>query len=312
MTAAQTADRIVAGRFQIAPGITYALGAELGRRRIPVIVADNVAEYVRRHFEQGKDLPVGGWPCLAPPWPIAFIEYQSGTGRQRRGVLAMSLDLWNTSPENLRELNEHAIDGLRGALEDAATNFPDAEVRWLMTLAVYVDDLRLVSGPVGSVITALDPRGRELGNRWVLRKEFQWEGKEEAADGHWLYAACTPAWQTIAFSHCRNVVVGHERRPEKLERAYRKRHGQNPVRWQTVRLELPRRQQDGHGRGGGTTPDLHIVAGHFSHYGDCCPDQHEPRGKLFGRLEGVYWMPQHLRGNPEREVRSDRVVTVGE
>lgn len=37
--------------------------------------------------------------------------------------------------------------------------------------------------------------------------------------------------------------------------------------------------------------------GSTAHYGNCCPGIHEPRGKLFGRIEGQIWRNAHWAGN---------------
>jgi hypothetical protein len=41
------------------------------------------------------------------------------------------------------------------------------------------------------------------------------------------------------------------------------------------------------------------VRGSTAHYGNCCPGAHEPRGKLFGRLEGRVWRNPHWAGNAD-------------
>lgn len=311
MTSAATADRIVAGAL-ISTDMKMQEGgdilrAHLAAREFPVIVADNVADYVRANSARGHTYAIGAWPCLAPPWDWAWIEYTNATGNQRRGVWMISFDLKKASPSERSELN-----GMIGAaIEDARRQSPGEEVRWALVMIMFIDDGRHVQGPMGSVIWILDEYGKELGNRWFLRPA-QWQPAPED-EAMWLHAALLPALQTIAFMHCKNVVVDHGQRPPKLAKAYRKRHGQEPVRWQTVRLELPRQAAEGgEVRRPGTGPSLHIVSGHFSHYGDCCPTQHEPKGKLFGRLEGVYWMPMHMRGDAATEVRSDRVVALND
>lgn len=48
-----------------------------------------------------------------------------------------------------------------------------------------------------------------------------------------------------------------------------------------------------------TQQRLTSVRGHFAHYGACCPT-HEPRGLLFGKLTGRYYVPQHARGSAEQ------------
>lgn len=307
MTSAATADKIVADDFTSTFRTTEVatdLRDLLKTRTIPVIVADNVASYVKEQGIKGRQFQIGGWPCLAPPWDMAFIEYPSTSGNQRRGVFLLGLDLNHLKPSE--------FDGMVGeAIKDAERQSPGEKARWALSLAMYVDDGRRVVGPVGSVIWAIDAHGKELGNRWFLRPEVQWKRADEE-EAMWLHAAVLPALQTISFMHCRNVVVDRHGRPDKLAKAYRRRNGQDPLRWQTVRLELPRKDHAGDGTGPGQAPSLHIVVGHFSHYGDCCPTVHEPKGKLFGKLEGIYWMPQHVRGDPTHEVRSDRLVVLGD
>lgn len=43
----------------------------------------------------------------------------------------------------------------------------------------------------------------------------------------------------------------------------------------------------------------HMVPGHFKTYGGIDPVTGEPRGKLFGKHEGVYYFPAHERGTPD-------------
>lgn len=125
-------------------------------------------------------------------------------------------------------------------------------------------------------------------------------------DDAWLTRALAPAYQAVAFLHCKNVALD-EVVPAPKVQAKRRRSGKEPlVRYHTLRLDVPRRG------GGGTTEgsdssakSLHIVAGHFAHYGACCPT-HPPHGRLFGRLEGIYWVPTHARGNKQvGTVRTD-------
>ena len=124
----------------------------------------------------------------------------------------------------------------------------------------------------------------------------------------WLIRSLAPAMQTLAFMHCRNVELGETSPPVKVQ-AKRRRANRAPlVRYHTLHIDLPRRSSGG----GGASPvggkSLHIVAGHFAHYGECCAD-HPPRGLLFGRLQGVYWVPTHARGEAViGETRTDYEV----
>lgn len=311
MTSAETADRIVARGIR--PTDMKILGGNeqiregLAGREFPVIVADNVAEYVRARFAAGHDFTIGGWPCLAPPWDVAWIEYTNAQ-TERRGVWMLGFDLAKTSPAERGQL-----DGMIGqAIEDAEAQSPGEPVRWAIVMVLFVDNGREVVGPWGTVIWVLDGWGKPLGNRWFLRNGASaWQEGEEH-ESMLMHIALTPALQTISFAHCRNAVLEHGARPPKLAKAYRRRHGAEPVRWQTVRLELPRRAGSADPSRPGSPPDLHIVSGHYAHYGNCCPSAHEPNGLLFGRLDGVFWVPMHMAGDARREVRTDRIVTLGE
>jgi hypothetical protein len=135
----------------------------------------------------------------------------------------------------------------------------------------------------------------------------------DTGDHSWLLRALTPAFQALGFLHCKNVVLDSVVPAAKVQ-AKRLRAGKEPlVRYQTLRLEVPRKMATGGGRAGlGEFSALHIVSGHFSHYGACCPS-HPPRGLLFGRHEGVYWVPSHARGDRRAgEVHTDYDLIVAE
>lgn len=129
---------------------------------------------------------------------------------------------------------------------------------------------------------------------WLTKDSKQ----PDNADPSWLVRALAPAMQTIAFLHCKNVETEEHAPPAKVQKK-RQRNGKLPlVRYRRVKLNLPRKTSSGKGKGGGITPGLHIVAGHFAHYGACCGN-HPPKGRLFGKHEGVYWVPTHVRGDED-------------
>lgn len=141
---------------------------------------------------------------------------------------------------------------------------------------------------------ALGVRIGELEDK-VRGLSFLRRGGLVGTDQDWFVRALSAALQTIAFLHCKNVVVEQVEPPAKV-RAKRHKKGKPALRYNVLRLDVPRRQGSG---GGSANPDphaLHIVAGHFAHYGGCCP-HHVPKGLLFGRLTGVYWVPSHVRGD---------------
>lgn len=293
----------------------------------PVIVADNVAAYTRA---SRTNYVLEEFPCLAPPWPVFWMEYPSVSGKQRRGVLVR--DVTDT-------INATKDDAFGGSIKDARANGFEGEPKWVIELCVVAEDERHnICGPVGWLVLALDDHGMVVGNRWVLgtpmgpkvRPEFQlYNG--QTFDDTWLIAALLPAFQSISFLHCKNMVVDRIEPPAKLSAKHRRRHGRPLLRYQQVRLEVPRAPTRRRGEGSGSElgpPALHIVAGHMAHYGDChvprpgCPQEHgydrcmgcgghTPHGKLFGKHEGMYWVPQMSRGNPTRgEVKTDLELVV--
>lgn len=358
----KTADRFLVGEVQPPfsrrrhPTIYAAWQENLeATRRLlaagPRIFADNVANLV--HGGAQREYRVEDFPSLAPPWPHFWIEYRSRSGRQRRGVFVRDItSRLSASPDDIGP----------AAIDDARGNGYDGPIGWVVEFSLYAEDDRgRICGPMGWTTLALDDRGRVVGNRWALgipdikEERVRLEDildsggrlhPEESRDirrmldaidsvkddpqvamtDERLLAGLLPAWQTVAFLHCRNVATEPVDVPEKLDKRHRKEHGRPLLRFQTVRLEVPRRSvasRDSRPGSGNGPPALHIVPGNFHHYGDCCPVSpscildhlstpcgacggHLPHGQLFGKLTGVYWVPSHARGNPTRgEVRSD-------
>lgn len=321
---------------------SWKIGMEVMRRQIaasPHILADNVATYVHHGPNSDQGFVVENFPCLAPPWPYFWIEYPSRSGRQRRGVGVRDIT-------HKLDDTQHGDDG-EGAVANARENGYTGKIGWVVEFTLFIEDARKrIIGPMGWTILALDPAGRAVGNRWIIgipkidgMPDPTEAGAKKIASGealltiedHYrlktvsaavqdalndeevrlsddqLIAGLLAAWQAIAFLHCKNMVVDDIPARPKLDARHRKQHGRDLLRFQTVRLEVPRRQSSHRGTGEPrSAPALHIVPGNFHHYGNCCPTAHEPKGLLFGKLEGMFWVPQHARGNRERgEIRSD-------
>ncbi len=306
---------------------------------VPHLLADNVARLVH---SSDKAYCLEEFPCLAPPWPCFWIEYPSRSGRQRRGVV-------------VRDVTEHRgvkDESAAGAEEDARANGYEGEIKWVVEFTLFAENQRKqVIGPMGWVFLALDPRGRCVGNRWVIgiprdagKQSVDGDADERyrigqtmqaltdtntdtaaansTIDDLQLTAGLLAAYQTVALLHCRNVVRDPVDVSEKLDKRHKKDHGRPLLRFQTIRLDVPRKSRESrHATGTPAELPLHIVAGSFHHYGNCCPPTcagehdaqackacggHLPHGLLFGRLEGIYWVPQHARGDRQRgEVRTD-------
>jgi hypothetical protein len=313
-----------------------------------VIVADNIEAFAR---DQG-DHPMESYPCLAPPWSRAWIEYPNITGNQRRVVLMEDdTEFWRAATVAddvaLTHVQQQWLEVMQGqwrqALNDVEANWPGATVRWMLALSVYIEGRNgPIVGPMGRMTIALDDRGKMLGNSWMLSGRFAdgynadlarslpdvvasispgaWKEYCRQDCLQWMLAALDAALWTISLSHMRNVVI-QDVRPE-VHRRHRKRGNLPPARYKVLKLALPRR---GGPRGAGPrlvdfgSPGLHRVSGHFAHYGDCCPPRdtcseehgynpclscgaHIPHGRAFGRITGMFWIPDMMRGDPDQGV----------
>lgn len=100
---------------------------------------------------------------------------------------------------------------------------------------------------------------------------------------------------SLNFLNCRNVELVEPERP----RPERRRIARTGQRIYELSVFPVGRSSRSAGSGPGQGVPLSSVRGHFSHYGDCCPGMHDPRGLLFGKLTGRFWIPQHARGSAE-------------
>lgn len=108
--------------------------------------------------------------------------------------------------------------------------------------------------------------------------------------------ACHPMAFAISLMHCKNVELRPVEPIEALSRAQFKRRGRPLVRYHELHIEPMKAvlKTEGGAESVGLAKALHIARGHFK-------DFRNGKG-LFGRFKGVYWWPQHLRGNAEEGV----------
>ena len=242
-----------------------------------VYLVDNVEEYSYNH---GHELPVGA--VARPPRPHCWFEWSTAEHGGWPGSKASCLvtDLGDGF-HMLFSSSQPEIPILTPMFEVFAEGYEDP--------ALY--DLMMHFG-------IQDPHD---------------EGALDDRQVDWIVRSYTgTVLMSLALLNCRNVEAGSSAPPLKPKTRNRMRGRGAPVlRHHQIKLVVPRR-----GSGGsdldrtGETP-LHIVDGHFGHYGDCCPGSHEPRGLLFGKYEGRYWRQAHIRGNPERGVVvTDRELVV--
>lgn len=100
--------------------------------------------------------------------------------------------------------------------------------------------------------------------------------------------------------HCKNVQERHERLPRPRARM-RERQNQSPVVWKTLTIEPLAKPKTPAQVAEALDPRnyrrVHLCRGHFAEYGPefTHPDG-SPKGKLFGRIEGRFWIPSVVKG----------------
>lgn len=103
----------------------------------------------------------------------------------------------------------------------------------------------------------------------------------------------TPFCFALSLMNCRNVErVTDPRRLQRHEQRRMKREGAPDVRYEWLRIKQLQRQAEADGQaaaGGHAKKRLHQVRAHWATY--------SPDAPLFGKFDGTYFRPQHVRGS---------------
>jgi hypothetical protein len=232
---------------------------------VPVIAIDNVAKYVLVD-EARQQWDLADIPNAGPPWPLAWYEFRV-PGKYVEDFpeeLAWWVDAEERDEGGWR-LHCYAWGWIRGHTD--------------------------VVGPMGGHIVDVATDGTV-----EMLTPMGFKGwTPELAYGTLTYLL--PVLMANSFAHCRNVREEVVTPPEKLSRAYRRRHGVNLTRYSVLLIDPMREVLRTEGRAGkvGELRALHICRGHFKTFDE------KP---LFGKVQGTYWWPAHVRGKAEAgEVR---------
>jgi hypothetical protein len=282
---------------------------------MPIIAVDNAYRYVKAPEFTTTNQYLYDLPSIAPPFPALWAEWMQDNGKPV-GVMATieegpfnvdGLPEWGETYENnLRWLKRPSSASISAAIPFLPgdkhsrwiSNNLDREgwkrVRWLWQLDFYQGDgAKVVMGPLFTLLVATNERGKLIDLTFTAFSEL-------GADQNWLITFL----QAMAFLHCRNVNLAKIAPSAALSKKHRKKGkiAQDLLSYHVIEIEPFGRNQSAStgGFSDRSASRLHIARGSFHHYGNCCPDDHPPKGLLFGKHEGVYWVPQHLRGDPER------------
>lgn len=269
-----------------------------------VVNAQNVSDWI----DDRESLLYEDLPSIVPPWWTVWAEWSSG--KSTVGVLAMAqqgpFDPGNPEPEQLPD----ATGGLQMTSGDLwiSDNLPleawtNVEFVWTAHILLSTNGGK-VTGPIATVMTAVDRYGQALDITYKIR-DARLAAAEDEGVGITQRIANTFHW-VIAFMNLRNVTLEqHAPSPAQNRKHRRKRKADHDLlTFGTLRIDPlgAKSQGGGQSRSIGETR-FHIARGGLRHYGDCCPGVHLPNGLLFGKLEGVYYVPAHVRGNPEHGVK---------
>ena len=128
-----------------------------------------------------------------------------------------------------------------------------------------------------------------------------YKSEKNASDEAWTeyaYAFAQPILLALALLNCRNIQTPKKIHDAPLNKKWLRKSTYPLVEYHTLKLQLPATRN---GSTSSTDPGaagnhkrLHMARGHFAHYG--------PEGKLFGRLEGTFWIPAHLKGDKKKGI----------
>jgi hypothetical protein len=287
-------------------------------RQATIVEATNVYWYCR----EMPATTLYDLPCAAPPHDAMLVEWKQENGK-RCGTLGQirnppfRIGAHTPGPvvgENgLRHLLPPKVN-LSGRVDIVpmwlSNNMPDQaawdRVRWVWGVGVFQEDFGRAFGPLATVSAALDEWGRLMDTKWDVH--FPLKKDAEAKDVNPLTLHPFMVFlMTMNFMQCANIELTYVDPPAALSRKHRKKGklqpGQDLVRYHTLGIRPAGAGTRTRGRSSSSSGDLvafHPVRGEFHHYGDCCPGLHGPKGLLFGKLTGRFWVPAHVRGNPQR------------
>jgi hypothetical protein len=276
---------------------------------VPVIAADNVAEYLFS-LPPGNDLK---FPNLAPPFAsfwiearipaFANLEYPRSVGALFDAVelpgyagFADAADetAWNALSREDRALK--LMQDWRASLAEAAfreemLDALDAS-RWLVQWRSFYEVDDAIVGPVMKALLFVKDGGTLLK---VLHSPAGVMNDDAlpGADGLQFHIRLLyPLLFAISLMHCKNVSIVAAAPSPALSKAHQKKTGRPLLRYRTLAIAPMTTVLSGQGNAvtKGLGHALHICHGHFKDY--------TARG-LFGKLRGTYWWPEHVRGSAE-------------
>ena len=244
----------------------------------PRFYIDNVAEYFGAEYPSGtKGLLVNDLPQIVPPFPVMWMEYY----RVRDDVPPFSVAT-KISTETLQP----RAWPIKWCMEiEGYESTPSARGKVFKSkskLLAFLDE----TGALQVAVNSDAPMDRMSGPTW-------WNA-DGCKQGQGL-RLITPMFLALSFMSCKNVRHVEHIPGGKLEKARLKRGRKPTLRYYTLEIDPMREvlRREGHSDTLGLKQAMHICRGHFKDY---------RQSGLFGKIKGVFWWDQAVRGTAEAGV----------
>jgi len=254
--------------------------------QMPVIVADNVADYYFQGTGQEMWNIVNDFPNISPPYPVYWLEH--------------NLPKQIHSEDGDTDLRDLPLDGARVGwlvitvpVADAKGEGIPAEAKWICMADHFygwgAGNDRLIEGPHGAMVFPIDGKGQAM--EPPCMHTFTRGTAEDEHMAKCMMGGLNVVLLTLSFLHCKNVKIVDNPVPPKLAKRYAERHGgHRPTAHKTLVIEPLKEvlRRVGGSQKNGIAKAMHICRGQFWDY-------REGPG-LFGKLNMLVWHEAHVRG----------------
>lgn len=250
------------------------------------VVVDATALYLS-NADKNEYVSLYDMPNVAPPWKNALICYQNHHGN----ILVMQTTAVETPGKMMWE---RQVPSDNGGLRYEADPKDDDEVdeskiRWTVESTIWLggqggDGRRGgVRGPLHIWRMAVNEDGSAADIGWVqLQPNYPLE--------YWDTALLV-FLNTLNFMNCKNIELVDPKRT-RPERRRIERLGVRTKVLSVFNVSRETSRQPVNSQAAGVP--LTSVRGHFAHYGE-----KYGKKKLFGKIEGRFWIPQYARGDEQ-------------
>ena len=254
----------------------------------PVIIADNVCDYVLSKFDWPNNLEdrsIGDFPPCPPAFQHCFIEHNypepltHNAGIPLQGGTMVYAHCINDADKESRQI-----------LEEARQQLPNAH--WLLAAWVFYTDKGGTARLLSYSEYILDKAGTAAGHRnLMLLNGYEDSDQEPNEIPIFLHA--------LAFMQCKNVARIDATAEQGPSPKWCRRQRVPELKYHALRIDpnlaAKQRTEERKTEGDRSGKALHICRGHFAHFTDDGASQ-----GLFGRRQfGTFWIPAHTRGSLE-------------